>query len=236
VLISALNFTSYLVVKVVGAEHGIGLVGLLGGMVSSTAVTLGFARRSQQDPQASPALGMGILLAWTVMLLRVAGMVVLINWELGRRLALVLGLLSVVNLGACYWLWRMTKQRTRGEVKSGNNPFELTEAVQFGLLFGVVVVVARVAQVYFGETGLYVASALAGLTDVDAITLAMADQARIDPASLTVSARAIVIAVLANTLTKGAMAIGIGAPALRRVMLVPTLALLGTGVLAIVLV
>lgn len=229
VLISALNFASYLVIKVVGTEHGIGLVGILGGLASSTAVTLGFARRSRQQVQEAPALAMGILLAWTVMLVRVAVMATLLSGELGLKLAWVLGLLTVVNLGACGWLWRQSQHRPRGEIQAGNNPFELTEAIQFGLLFGVVVLLARVAQVYFGEAGLYLASALAGLTDVDAITMAMADQVKVDPATLTVGARAVVIAVLANTLTKGAMAVGIGSAELRRLMLPATVALLATG-------
>ena len=233
VLISALNFASYLVIKIVGTQHGIGLVGLLGGLASSTAVTLGFARRSKLDAAEAPALAMGILLAWTVMLFRVGLMAVLISWDLGVKLALVLAVLSVANLGACGWLWRLSAHQPRGEVKSGNNPFELTEAIQFGLLFGVVVFLARVAQVYFGETGLYLASGIAGLTDVDAITMAMADRAKVDVATLTVGARAIIIAVLANTLAKGAMAVGIGSAELRRIMLPVSALLFGVGVVGL---
>ncbi|MDR3368406.1 MgtC/SapB family protein [Rhodoferax sp.] len=233
VLISALNFASYLVIKVVGTQHGIGLVGLLGGLASSTAVTLGFARRSKLDATEAPALATGILMAWTVMLFRVGLMAVVISWELGVKLAPLLGVLSVANLGACWWLWRMSTHQPRGEVKSGNNPFELTEAIQFGLLFGVVVLLARVARVYFGETGLYVASGIAGLTDVDAITMAMADRAKVDVATLTVGARAIIIAVLANTLAKGAMAVGIGSAELRRIMLPVSALLIGVGVVGL---
>ena len=230
VLISALNFSSYLVIKVVGTEHGIGLVGLIGGLASSTAVTLGFARRSRQGGSEAPALALGILLAWTVMLLRVAVMTALISWELGRKLAPLLGLLSLASLAACYWLWRMRKPHERGELKTGNNPFELHEAIKFGLFFGVVVVLARVAQVYFGNAGLYLASAIAGLTDVDAITLAMADLAKADASSLQLGARAIVIGVLANTVTKSAMAIGLGSVELRHIMLPVAVGLLATGV------
>jgi len=229
VLISALNFASYLVIKVVGTEHGIGLVGILGGLASSTAVTLGFARRSKQDGAEAPALALGILLAWTVMLVRVAIMTALISWELGQQLFGVLGVLSVASLLAVAWLWRISKQQARGEVKPGSNPFELSEAIKFGLLFGMVVLAARAAQVYFGDAGVYLASAIAGLTDVDAITLAMADLARLDPASLQLGARAVVIAVLANTLTKSVMVLVLGSAELRRVMLPVTLGLLATG-------
>ena len=101
----------------------------------------------------------------------------------------------------------------------GSNPFELSEAIKFGLLFGVVVLVARGAQVYLGDTGLYLAAAAAGLTDVDAITLAMANLASGDPANLPIAARAIMIAVMANTLAKSGMAVGLGSPALRSITL-----------------
>jgi len=230
VLISALNFTSYLLIKIVGTEHGIGLAGLLGGLASSTAVTLGFSQRSRQPGEDASALALGILLAWTVMFFRVVIMTSLISWELGQRLMLLVGLLAVTNLGACYWLWRRRQQMQRGEVKPGSNPFELDEAIKFGLLFGVVVLIAKAAQVYLGDAGLYLAAGIAGLTDVDAITLAMADLAKTDEASVAIGARAIIVAVLANTLTKSAMAISLGSPELRRITLPVSGLLLAVGI------
>ena len=205
VLISALNFASYLLVKVVGAEHGLGIAGLLGGLVSSTAVTLGFSQRSRQAGEDASALALGIVLAWTVMFFRVLIMSALISLELGRRLAPAVGLLCLVSLGACYWLWRQHRQHRqheRGEVKPGSNPFELDQAIKFGLLFGVVVLVAKAAQVYLGDAGLYLAAGVAGLTDVDAITLAMANLAHSDSANLATAARAIIIEIMENTITK----------------------------------
>jgi uncharacterized membrane protein (DUF4010 family) len=236
VLISALNFTSYLLIKIVGTEHGIGLAGLLGGLASSTAVTLGFSQRSRQPGEDASALALGILLAWTVMFFRVVIMTSLISWELGQRLMLLVGLLAVTNLGACYWLWRKRRQTQRGEVQAGSNPFELDEAIKFGLLFGVVVLIAKAAQVYLGNAGLYLAAGIAGLTDVDAITLAMADLANTDESSVAISARAIVIAVMTNTLTKSAMAIGLGSPELRRITLPVSALLVAVGIVGALLV
>lgn len=219
VLISGLNFLSYLLIKIVGAEHGIGIAGLLGGLASSTAVTLGFSQRSRQPGADASALALGILLAWTVMFFRVVIMTGLISGPLGLRLAAAMGALCVVSLGACYWLWRRRQGQERGEVKAGQNPFELDEAIKFGLLFGIVVFVAKAAQVYLGDAGLYLAAGIAGLSDVDAITLAMADLARNDAQNLDVAARAIVIAALANTLVKSGLAAGLGSPELRRLTL-----------------
>lgn len=236
VLISGLNFASYLLIKIVGPEHGIGIAGLLGGLASSTAVTLGFSQRSRQPGADASALALGILLAWSVMFFRVVIMTGLISGELGLRLAVAMGALCALSLAACYWLWRRRQGQERGEVKAGQNPFELDEAIKFGLLFGVVVFVARAAQVYLGDAGLYLAAGVAGLTDVDAITLAMADLARTEAQNLDVAARAIVVAALANTLVKSALAAGLGSPELRRLTLPVSGALFGAGALAAALV
>jgi uncharacterized membrane protein (DUF4010 family) len=236
VLISGLNFISYLLIKVVGTEHGIGLAGLLGGLASSTAVTLGFSQRSRQAGADARALALGILLAWTVMFFRVVVMTGLVSGPLGLRLAMAMGALCLVSLGACYWLWRRRPAQERGQVSAGQNPFELGEAIKFGLLFGVVVFVAKAAQVYLGEAGLYLAAGVAGLTDVDAITLAMADLARNEAQSLSIAARAIVIAVLANTLVKSGLAAGLGSAELRRLTLPISAALFAAGALAAILI
>jgi uncharacterized membrane protein (DUF4010 family) len=236
VLISGLNFASYLLIKILGAEHGIGLAGLLGGLASSTAVTLGFSQRSRQPGEDASALALGILLAWTVMFFRVVVMTALISFQLGLRLAVAMGALCVVSLVASYWLWRRHRAQERGEVKPGQNPFELDEAIKFGLLFGIVVFVAKAAQVYLGESGLYLAAAIAGLTDVDAITLAMANFARNEAQNLDVAARAIVIAALANTLVKSGLAASLGSPELRRLTVPISGMLLAAGAVAAILI
>ena len=236
VLISGLNFASYILVKTVGAEHGVGIAGLLGGLVSSTATTLGFSQRSREPGEDASALALGILLAWTVMFFRVVIMTWFINGPLGLRLGVAMALLCVVSLGACYWLWRRHKQQERGQVEAGSNPFELDEAIKFGLLFGVVVFLAKAAEVFLGEAGLYLAAGIAGLTDVDAITLAMADLAKTDDKNLTPAARAIVIAVLANTLVKSLMAMSLGSKELRGLTLPVSWALLAAGVVAVILI
>ena len=236
VLISGLNFASYVLVKTVGAEHGIGIAGLLGGLVSSTAVTLGFSQRSRQPGEDASALALGILLAWTVMFFRVVIMSWLISGTLGMHLAVAMAALCAVSLGACYWLWRRRQLQERGQVAAGHNPFELDQAIKFGLLFGVVVFIAKAAQVYLGEAGLYLAAGIAGLTDVDAITLAMADLAKNDAKNIDVAARAIVIAALANTLVKSGMAVSLGSPELRRLMLPIAGALVAAGAAAAALI
>jgi uncharacterized membrane protein (DUF4010 family) len=226
VLIAGLNFMGYVLVKVLGNEHGLIVTGILGGLVSSTAVTLSFAQRSRQEPAMSSAFVLAIVVSWTIMFLRVVVLVGMVNRSLADVLVLSLGLMATTGLLVSLVLWRRTRSHEKGVVTAGENPFELGEAIKFGLLFGVVTVVAKAAEVYLGETGLYLAGAVAGLTDVDAISLSMANLATANPESLKVAARTIVIAVLSNTLVKTGMAMFLGAPALRRTILLATLPLL----------
>ena len=230
VLISGLNFASYLLVKIVGTEHGTGLTGLLGGLVSSTAVTLGFSQRSRQHPAQAPALALGILVAWTVMFLRVPILIALVAPALAAELALGMAVLAAPGLALCAALWRRQRP-AKASVSAGQNPFELGEAIRFGAIFGVVTLASKAAEVYLGDSGLYLAGALAGLTDVDAIALSMANLASADGASLPVAARTVVIAAVANTLLKGGLAAFLGAPELRRVVLPATAAILAAGAL-----
>lgn len=236
VLISGLNFASYILVKVVGQEHGIGLTGILGGLVSSTAITLGFSQRSKTEPQAAPALALGILLAWTVMFFRVLIAVAVVNVALAQRLGIGIGLMALVSLGICAWLWWRGRTHAKGTVTSGPNPFELSEAIKFGLLFGVITFVAKAAQVFMGSAGLYLAGALAGLTDVDAISLSMANLAQANPASAGLAARTVLIAVLSNTLVKSGMIVSMAAPQLRNRMLPLAALVLAAGGLAVFLI
>ena len=236
VLIAGLNFVGYILVKVVGREHGFGITGLLGGLVSSTAVTLSFSQRSRTEPALAPVLALAILLAWTVMFFRVVIEVGVVNPSLAMDLVLGMVLMGVVSLAICYLLWRRGRTTERAEVEAGHNPFELGDAIKFGLLFAVVIFVASAAQTYFGNTGLYLAGALAGLTDVDAIALSMANLAQQDPANSGPAARTIVIAVISNTMVKCGMAIWLGASSMRRTMIPITGALALSGAVAAYLV
>jgi uncharacterized membrane protein (DUF4010 family) len=233
VLISGLNFASYLLVKLVGAEHGIGLTGLLGGLVSSTAVTLGFAQRSRHEPQLASSLALGILVAWSVMFVRVGVLIAAVNRELLPHLWLPLAAFALAGAAICLVLRRKLQAAAKGTVAAGANPFELGEAVRFGLLFGAITFAAKAAQVYLGDAGLFLAAGLAGLTDVDAITLSMAQLAQADPAKAGPAAAAVVVALIANTLVKTGMAGTLGAPSLRRFMVPAGAMILAAGALAV---
>jgi uncharacterized membrane protein (DUF4010 family) len=141
-----------------------------------------------------------------------------------------------VSLAISLLLRRRSRGGARAEVESGHNPFELGGAIKFGALYAVVIFIASVAQTYFGTTGLYVTGALAGLTDVDAIALSMANLALQEPGNAGPAARTIVIAVIANTLVKCGMGLWLGEQSMRRTMVPITGALVLAGIAAAVLV
>jgi uncharacterized membrane protein (DUF4010 family) len=130
-------------------------------------------------------------------------------------------------------LWRRRRDKATASAPTRPNPFELGEAVRFGLLFGAVTFVTRLAQVYAGDAGLYAAGALAGLTDVDAIALSMAELAARDAASAPAAARTVLIAVASNTVLKWVYAFWLGAPELRRTLIPIAAALAASGVVAV---
>lgn len=230
VFVSAVSFTGYVAIKLLGPRRGIGLTGFLGGLVSSTAVTLGFSQRSRETPPLARHLALGIVIASTTMYPIIVLQVLAFNQEFARRLWLPMGLLAAIGLGGSALLWRAARSR---ELETTNfaNPFRLLPAIQFGFLFTVVLVVTKAAQVSLGDTGVYLASFLAGLTGMDAITLSMAQLAG-EEVSLHVAVQSLLLAAAANTLVKAGLTAFLGAAPLRKFTL-PTLGLLAAVSLAL---
>jgi uncharacterized membrane protein (DUF4010 family) len=230
VFVSAVSFTGYVAIKLLGPRRGIGLTGFLGGLVSSTAVTLGFSQRSRETPPLARHLALGIVIASTTMYPIIVLQVLAFNQEFARRLWLPMGLLAAIGLGGSALLWRAARSR---ELETTNfaNPFRLLPAIQFGFLFTVVLVVTKAAQESLGDTGVYLASFLAGLTGMDAITLSMAQLAG-EEVSLHVAVQSLLLAAAANTLVKAGLTAFLGAAPLRKFTL-PTLGLLAAVSLAL---
>lgn len=219
VFISGISFLGYVLVKVVGPKKGIGLTGLLGGLASSTAVTLSFSQRSQEERGFAKPFALAITVAWTVMFARVLVEVGVLNMPLLG--VLWLPLVAAGGVGLAYGAYLYFSQRTdkEGDVAL-SNPFELGPALKFGLIYAIILLLSRAAQTYLGNTGVYLSSIIGGAADVDAITLSMAQLSQ--PAGglgLTTAARAIVLAAMANTAVKGSIVLVTGSPGLRRTLL-----------------
>ena len=239
ILISGLSLIGYVATRWLGAHRGTAITGLTGGLVSSTAVTLSFARRSREDGAAgeSNALAAGILVAWTVMFVRVLVEVAIVNADLLRHLWLpfgAMGLVTAILTGIYYWRGGQASPRggQDGEVPL-TNPFSLTSAIQFAAFFAVVLLVVKIVGQLLPGQGIYAVAVLAGLTEVDAITLSMAEYGKANDAMTAVVA--IVLASLANTVTKAGFVVALGGPALRWPVLLATAVIVAAGLAAVLL-
>jgi uncharacterized membrane protein (DUF4010 family) len=238
VLISGLSLAGYIATRWLGTGRGAALAGVTGGFVSSTAVTLSFARRSREAGSAGDgdALACGILLSWAVMFVRVLIEVLIVN-------ASLIGAIAVpfigMGVGAGLVAWRYYRRAATSAAAVGGevilrSPFSLTAAVKFALFFAVVLVVFKLVERHAPGQGQLVVAGLAGLTDVDAVTLSMAKFA-LGGGSESTATTAIVIAALSNSLVKCGIAAALGSPTLRRRVLIGTGVILAAGAGALLL-
>lgn len=215
VLISGLSLGGYLLLKLVGPGRGVPLLGVFGGLASSTATTLSFARQAQTDAGQLPAARTVILIANVMVLLR---LVVLCAVVATPVLQAVLPTMVGGALAGGVWVLLALRQRTRsadGAIEL-SNPGELRAALGFGMVYALVLLVVAVVQARLGDSGVYAAAAVAGLTDVDAISLSALDLFRRDQIGVGTAANVLLIAVVANLVLKGVMVSAIAGRALAR--------------------
>jgi uncharacterized membrane protein (DUF4010 family) len=202
VLIAGVGVASYMAMRVAGERHGTLLTGLLGGLVSSTATTALYARRSNESPAMSQVALVVVSLANLVVLVRVAVLATVLAPEILSRLLPVLGAALAAGLAAVAFLVHRATRDTHLALPPARNPAEIGMAVRFGALYALVLLAAAWLQDLIGSRGLYVATALSGLADVDPGVLSalnLYDAGRVEPAT---AVAAIAIALLANTLFK----------------------------------
>lgn len=217
VLIAGVSFVGYVAIRVLGPGRGLGITGLVGGLASSTAVTLGFSRRAKEEPALAPACALAVVLASTIMYARILVLVAATNLPLLRTLIVPVGMMMLFSLGTSAYIYRETKQQPPSQKGASHidvsNPFELRSAVSLGVLFAVVLFISKAAVMYGGTGGTYLTGLLAGTTDLDAVTLSMANLAS-KGLSAKVAVTTILIAIVSNTVVKGGMALSLGGRAL----------------------
>jgi uncharacterized membrane protein (DUF4010 family) len=225
-LFSGINFAGYIARRAVGEAAGYGLTGMLGGLVSSTVVSLTLSPLSKKEPELARPLGIGVLAACAVLLPRVVLLAFILNADVALALLRYLAPPFVVGVALVAWPFaREMRHRVKGSAPEPRNPLRLGSAIRMTLAFQVVLMAIHVVEGAFGSGGVVWSAAVVGLTDVDAITVAMARLGE-RPEMLGTAARAIAIAVLANTGLKLGVTVVLGAPAFRRV------ASVGLGLLA----
>jgi uncharacterized membrane protein (DUF4010 family) len=230
ILIAGISLVGYIASRWLGPRRGTAVTGLAGGLVSSTAVTLTFARRSKSEPAvagSADALASGLLLAWAIMFGRVVVEVAVVNRDLLPHVILPMLTLGAVNGLVAVVCYLLGARHAVGDIDDSvplKNPFSLTSAIKFALFFTAVLVVVKLVEQQYSGQGLYVLAALAGLTDVDAITLSMAEYAK--QGDVRTAVVSIVIAAISNTLVKCGLVLILGSRALMTRVVLATLLLL----------
>jgi uncharacterized membrane protein (DUF4010 family) len=225
-LFSGLNFLGYIARQVVGYERGYGVTGLLGGLLSSTAVTLHFSRQSRAEPMYAPSLGLGVVAACTVLVPRVVIVSSLLEPNVAAALLPMLAPPFVVGAGVvALVLWRARRRGPDDPATtsalpvpapaSAKNPLGLGRAMQMAIAFQLVLLALAWMQETVGTPGVLATAAVLGLTDVDALTLSMT-RLGADETRRQLAASAIAVGVLSNTLLKLTLTLVLGSPAFRR--------------------
>jgi len=222
VLVSGVGFLGYLAIRLIGATNGITVTGLLGGVASSTATTLAMSRQSKAAPELAGEFALAVILACSVMPVRVGILVGAISIPLisGVWIALALFVLPGILLTGLHFL-RKRKEKNAAELDGEfKNPLSLRIALQFGALYAVVVFAVKAASHYFGNEGVYLASAISGLTDLDAIALSLAEMLNEAQVPAQTAARGVIIATVANTVMKAGLSVALGARGMRPSVLI----------------
>lgn len=210
VLVSALSFSGFIAMRLWGQRQGLIIAGLVGAMVSSTAVTIAMAARSRASAKLAGPAASATVLASTVMCLRVSVLTGVVAAGILPWLLPVIGAMTVSGLVAAWLLRGGGGSETEAESEATfTNPFSLTAAVTFAAVYALLLLGVEAARQYIGSRGLYLAAVLSALVDVDAISLAIAQMA---PSTLgwQAAATGVAIASVTNTLVKLAIAVSAG--------------------------
>ena len=228
-LFSGLNFVGYVARRILGDARGYQAMGALGGLVSSTLVTLTFARHSRREPDNAVAMAVGTVAACTVLIPRILAITLILNPALFARAAL--GLLPTLVAGIVLILlgWRHLRGGAPQESPPApSNPLQLRTAILMALAFQAVLIVLGVVTKRFGEGGVLASAAVLGLTDVDALTFGMNRLAQA-PDLVAIAALAVVLGVTVNGAFKAVVTAVVGRSTYRRWTLPALLLLTAAG-------
>jgi uncharacterized membrane protein (DUF4010 family) len=210
VLISGISLAGYAALHIVGTRYGAPLLGFFGGLVSSTATTLLYARNSRNNPAMAPIAGSVIVIASMVVLLRLLVLSSVVAYGAVPGLMPVLASGFLFGLAVALYSWRTRIKATKLNIPETPNPAELRTALSFGLLYVVVLLGAAWMQDFAGSRGLYAVAVVSGLTDVDAITLSSLRLFNLGQLSEHQAITSIALAFISNLAFKLGMVIFIG--------------------------
>ena len=209
VMVATISFLGYFAIKLAGPSIGSLLTGFFGGLASSTALTVSFARMGRESPTMQPQLAAGIVVANSTMYARLWLLVLVFNREVAWQLLPPLASMLAAGMIAVMLLWRSSSSKEAPGETRLSNPFELGMAIKFAVLLTLVTVASKLMHAYVGAAGLYGLAAVAGLADVDAMALSMARMNGGGEVTVGVAAIAITITVFVNTGVKAALVSGL---------------------------
>jgi len=204
VIIAAISFVGYAAIKLLGQKRGVFITGAAGGLISSTAVSISLSKMFNRQFEYINNYTGGIAIACTFMYLRVLFEAAVVHPELALRLAPAYLAAASSGLLFSWWLYSHSKA---ADINFENpaisrNPLQLSEAIKFGLLFGIIYGAIAFVQTRYGNIGVYIVSLFSGITDVDAITLSLSELAKDGRLSQIASMNGIVIASVTNSIVK----------------------------------
>ncbi len=238
VLVSLIGYTGYVLIRILGTERGLSLTGILGGLVSSTAVATAMASEAKENRAILSSAVFATVIASCTMFPRILFVVLVVNRNL--FLSLLPTLLVMTVVGAFFAILQTRENqpickdaKTKCKDVKVKDPFRIVPALKFGAFFAIVLLTTKLANLYFGNAGAYAASVIAGLADVDAITLSMSTlaQSTLDP---KVAVTSITLAAMTNTLVKLLIAYILGTIEFGNKIAVVFLPMLIAGILAMV--
>ncbi|MFY9328066.1 MAG: MgtC/SapB family protein [Georgfuchsia sp.] len=229
VLISGVSLTGYTALRFIGPRHGPALIGFFGGLVSSTATTMVFARNAKATPELTRTAAVVILIASLMVMLRLVLFSGVVAPVLALPLGLVLGAGLTAGVAVTLLGWRGLSRQNEMPIPEVANPTEIRTALTFGLIYGLVLFLSAWLQDIAGTRGIYAVALASGLTDVDAITLSSLRMFNLGKLGETQAVIAIALAVISNVFFKAGLVLSIGGIALGKYTL-PGLAAIVFGI------
>lgn len=217
-LIVGISVIGYFIYKFVGKKVGVISNGVLGGLISSTATTVSYARKTAKTKNINKLAAFVITAASTVALARVMIEIAVVIPEKLPQIILPLMVEFIAMAGLCVALFYFINKDTdnEGAMPEPKNPAQFKSALIFGLLYGAILLAVAFTKREFGNEGLYIVSIISGLTDVDAITLSLSQLMKSGSLETNSGWRLILLASLSNLVFKGIMVMTLGTKSLSK--------------------
>lgn len=231
VLISGLALSGYLALRIIGARHGAALLGIFGGLASSTATTLMFSRHARDHADLVRMAAIVILIANVMVMIRLGFVSSVVAPNLVLPIAIVFACGIIPGVAMALYGWKILNAAGNLPMPEVKNPTELRTAISFGLLYAVVLLASAWLQDIAGNKGLYIVALASGLTDADASVLSTLRMFNLGKIPDSQAVTAVTLALMANLIFKIGVVVSIGGGKLARHAL-PGLIAIGGGMAA----